>query len=601
MIKFLSFFLFLLLVTCYLLLATSPALAIVNPLSSPNNRFGIHLISGIEKEASDAASLVNSNGDWGYVTVLIESKQRDVPRWQAFFNDLRRRHLIPIVRLATEPQGDFWKQPYEGEEIAWADFLDALIWPTKNRYVTIYNEPNHASEWQQTVDPSSYAKVLDKTIDALKQKSDDFFVLNAGLDASAPQKLPSFMESKQFIKEMDAAVPGIFNKLDGWVSHSYPNPAFAGSPDAKGKGTIRSWEWELQVLNDLKVTKVLPIFITETGWKHSEGEKYDSSLPSAEKVASYYQKAFQEAWNNNRIVAVTPFILNYQSFPFDHFSFKKFTGEKQNSKILGIQYPEFYPQYQVLADLPKTQGLPVQEDKAKLEKAAIFKENLLNSFEVSPSRSLFVSLVIGEEYTLKLTVKNVGQSIWGEEETIQLIPTNNEPGLSLTSVSLPDDKKIEPGTDYTFDFKIRSTEGGPHTLKLNLFKGGLQFTSDPFELRMDFKSPVNLKIEAGLKWKSNFSGEYLLTAFGEIKNAINRAVSTIVLNSSGKSTDLETKYLLPDKQYNFTLEKPFYKPKTLTQIVHSGTNSLNFGELQPDIPSAILNPTQLWKLLPWSD
>ncbi|MCR4305966.1 MAG: hypothetical protein NUV73_02695, partial [Candidatus Daviesbacteria bacterium] len=217
------------------------AYAVVDPLSVPNNKFGIHIIQATPDESSPAASLVNGSGDWGYVTVLVESNDRNHDKWQEFFNDLRRRHLIPLVRLATQPQnGGFWKRPYEGEEIAWADFLDRLNWPTKNRYVTIYNEPNHGAEWGNSVDAKDYAKVLDRTITALKSKNSDFFVLNAGFDASAPPRAPKYEDQVTFMQLMEEAVPGIFEKLDGWVSHSYPNPEFAGSPDAVGRGTIRT-------------------------------------------------------------------------------------------------------------------------------------------------------------------------------------------------------------------------------------------------------------------------------------------------------------------------------------------------------------------------
>ena len=123
-----------------------------NPLAVPNNKLGIHIITASVDEASAAATLVNSNGDWGYITVLIERKDRDQNKWQQFFDNLRRWHLIPLVRLATEPEGDFWKRPYQGEEQAWADFLDSLNWPVKNRYVIIYNEPNHGQEWGNRVD-----------------------------------------------------------------------------------------------------------------------------------------------------------------------------------------------------------------------------------------------------------------------------------------------------------------------------------------------------------------------------------------------------------------------------------------------------------------
>jgi len=125
-------FAFALVVSYYLSLITS-AFAVSDPLSVPNNKYGIHIISATRDEASEAARLVNTNGDWGYVTVLAESGDRNEGKWQEFFNELRRRHLIPIVRLATKPvEGGVWERPYDGEAVAWADFLDKLNWQGEN-------------------------------------------------------------------------------------------------------------------------------------------------------------------------------------------------------------------------------------------------------------------------------------------------------------------------------------------------------------------------------------------------------------------------------------------------------------------------------------
>ncbi|MCL4366356.1 glycoside hydrolase family 5 protein, partial [Patescibacteria group bacterium] len=383
---------------CFFVLFITPSYAIVDPLASPNNKFGIHILSTTPDEASPAATLVNSSGgDWGYVTVLVESKDRNHDKWQSFFDDLRRRHLIPLVRIATQPDGGNWKRPYEGEEVAWADFLDNLVWPTKNRYVIIYNEPNHGQEWDGSADPTSYANVLDKTITALKNKNSDFFVLNAGFDASAPGQLPKYSDEAWYLSEMNKTVPGIFNKLDGWVSHSYPNPGFVGLPTDTGRGTINGWQWELNFLKSMGVHKNLPIFITETGWRHAEGLNFDKSLPSSDTVAEYMQQAYSGPWSNNQIVAVTPFLLNYQEEPFDHFSFKKITGEKQNIKILGASYPEYYSSYQTMVSASKTLGLPVQDRKAEVVHGGIYN-----------------SLVTGEKYDVPITFKNTGEAIWGE-------------------------------------------------------------------------------------------------------------------------------------------------------------------------------------------
>lgn len=115
------------------------------------------------------------------------------------------------------------------------------------------------------------------------------------------------------------------------------------------------------------LTKNLPIFITETGWKHAEGITFDPSLPSSDTVAENFKQAFENAWNNNQIVAVTPFLLIYQEPLFDHFSFKKFASY------------DYYPFFQTIQDLGiKEVEIPKEikvepVDSRPMEFTAIFK------------------------------------------------------------------------------------------------------------------------------------------------------------------------------------------------------------------------------------
>lgn len=574
----------LLLLTFNFLLLTS-ANAVVNPLSAPNNKFGIHIISPTSQEAQDASNLVNTKGDWGYITVLIERKDRNEGKWQSFFDELRRRHLIPLVRIATEPDpGGFWKRPTEGEENDWADFLDKLNWPTKNRYVIVYNEPNQGKEWGNAVDAKGYAKVLDRTITALKNKSQDFFVLNAGFDASSPDQRPLFQNQSSFLREMNEEVPGIFTRLDGWSSHSYPNPGFIGSPTATGRGTIRTYQWEINELLSLGLERVLPIFINETGWVHAEGLVYNKSYPSSETVASYYKQAFSDAWNDANIVAVTPFLLNYQQAPFDHFSFKKITGEKQDSKILGAQYPEYLTMYEEISKLSKVKGVPIQEQRAELVSGAVYS-----------------SIVAGENYTIALTFKNTGQSIWGDNNHFKLAAVSGGDELGIKAIELPEGKKIEPGQEVNFNINFKAPNTGKFKTSLNLFINNKPLDHKALEFETEVKSPVILQVTSSLKWKETAAGEYLLKISGVFSKNLNNPAVKVILGDDGTSKQLEERFLVPDKDYDFTLEKPYYKPKTVHKQVKPGVNTLDFGQLQPDISSAILKPAELWKLLPFSN
>lgn len=562
MIKFLTLLFFL-----FILPFLNPSFAIVDPLSAPNNKFGIHIIQATPDESSPAASLVNSSGgDWGYITVLIEGKDKNKDKWQEFFNDLRRRHLIPLVRLATAPEGAYWKRPDIGEASVWADFLDSLNWPTKNRYVIAYNEPNHGQEWGKAVDAKNYARVLDQTITALKKKSEDFFVLNAGLDASTPNQPPNYLDELSFLQQMNEEVPGIFNKLDGWVSHSYPNPGFVGSPNAAGKGTVRTYIWEIQQLRSLGLTKDLPIFIAETGWKHAEGVNYDPSLPSAEALSEYYQNAFENAWSFSKIVTITPFLLSYQDTPFDHFSFKK------------IKSNEYYEFFETIKNMGKITGKPVQENKAQLIKGEVYS-----------------SIVAGENYEISLTFKNTGQSIW--EEEVRLIAVEGGTQLGIESVGIEKGMAVEPEKEYVFKVNLKAPDKGSFKVKLNLFHGNKEFDSKPLEFTTEVKLPVILQVLTKLKWKENFAGEYILKVSGAVGDSRQR----VTIDSSGKSEEIEARYLLPDYNFEFSLEKPFYYSKTINQVVKPGVNTLDFDTLEPALFQSLLSPAEFWNLLPWSE
>lgn len=327
-------------------LLPSTAYAKYDPLAVPNNKVGIHILS--EDDIDDAANLVNSNGDWGYVTLVIRDDERDVERWNRFFQELKKKHLIPLVRIATHIEGNSWAIPKKDDAYKWALFLNKLNWPIENRYIIVYNEPNHAKEWGGGVDPAGYAEVLNDTLNALRSKNRNFFILPAGLDLAAPNG-PLTMDARKFILRMEKAIPGIFSKLDGWTSHSYPNPGFSASPFKIGKMGIRGSEWELNFLkHTLGIKKKLPVFITETGWVRS-------NWLTPQIVAEYYHTAFTQIWTDSQVVAVTPFLLNYEEPLFLRFSFKIPQAEAA-----------YYPQYDVVQQLPKTNGHPLGTNKTPL-------------------------------------------------------------------------------------------------------------------------------------------------------------------------------------------------------------------------------------------
>src|SRR5579872_6499143 len=118
------------LVILLLFVCTKPVFA-VDPRDNPNNKVGIGILSP-EADIDEAASMVNADSQWGYVTLIIDKNDRDVDRWQSIFTKLNEEKLIPIVRIATayDSQG-YWQRPTDEDAAAWADFFSKLYWPTK--------------------------------------------------------------------------------------------------------------------------------------------------------------------------------------------------------------------------------------------------------------------------------------------------------------------------------------------------------------------------------------------------------------------------------------------------------------------------------------
>ena len=306
--------------------------AVADPRSFPNNKFGVHIL--FTTELSEAARLVNSNGgDWGYVTIPIQASDKDLEKWQKFMNSAKQNHLIPIIRIATENyyfNTSFWRKPSREDVLDFANFLNSLEWPVKNRYVVIFNETNRADEWEGVSNPQEYAIILSYAVNVFKSLSDDFFIISGGLDNASANDQYSYMV------QMNREVPGIFNQIDGLGSHSYPNPAFSVPPWVTTNKSISSFKFERTLAYELS-GKNLPVFITETGWSREK--------VSENQIASYFVYAVENVWSDKNIVAVTPFLLQAGPGPFFQFSMLNENGN----------YNEMSKVFQ---KIPKTKGGP---------------------------------------------------------------------------------------------------------------------------------------------------------------------------------------------------------------------------------------------------
>lgn len=342
--------------------ATSISASVNNRLGFAPNKYGIHLFAGPD-QIELGAELVNSNGgDWGWATVTYHINNRDTVWWNEIFAKCKEKHIIPILQLMND--GNI---PTNEQIDQAADFLASLGWPTRIRVISAFNEVNADEYWGRTIDPEGYGRTLNHIIDSFKGRSSEFFILNGPFNASAasgpnyPQVCvhtdlgvdACYLSEDKFLERMNQAVPGIFSKLDGWASHCYPHPGYRGHPlDTRvsgekdweaGRNTMSSYKWELKILSNYGAGN-LPVFITETGWPHSEGAITSNSWFGQGTVAEYYRIAFTQLWvPDNRVVAVTPFILKYDQY--DNFAFIKADGSK-------------FQQWDTIKALPKVAASP---------------------------------------------------------------------------------------------------------------------------------------------------------------------------------------------------------------------------------------------------
>jgi len=393
------------------------------PILASGNIFGLHLTQ--PNDLTTAKDIINSSGgDWGWVTIVVPLNQLNHQTWQDFFDNCRQDHLIPIIRLATVADGSNWKVPSTSDIDNLANFLNSLNWPTKNQYVVLFNEANHAQEWGGKIDVKNYIDISIYASQKFKSLNPNFFILSGGLDLAAPQKLPDFESAQNFYQEIYNYNPAYFENIDGIASHSYPNHGFVGTPKDSGQHSIRGYLWELDFIAKLGVQREFPVFITETGWPHHEGIDKKNGFYTTTTTAKFLSDAL-DIWSADpKIMAVTPFTYNYYQTPFDHFSWLD-----QNQKL--------YPAYQPLVDRPKSQNKPDQ----------------ITNYEFYGSQIPFL-IFTNNEYIGQISLKNTGQSIWGETQFC-LQPKINKNDLDLTPICTNQNDHVLPNQIKIFNFKFK--------------------------------------------------------------------------------------------------------------------------------------------------
>lgn len=295
-----------LIIWLYLLFQVPVALA-------ETSKFGVHILRPEElQQAKVFLSDEAKPEDWHYLTVplTLDDLKRE-KEWREFFAQAKESRVAPIIRLATRFENNAWKIPNRKEIVQLFAFLNHFEWPTSERYVIVFNEVNHAAEWGGQLDPTGYAEILRFASEWAHSENQNYVILPAAMDLAAPNGQAT-REAFAFLEQMYQADPSIFQLVDVWNSHSYPNPGFSSAPTRSTQNSIRGFLHELAWLKQ-KTGRELETFITETGWVNTP--------QTSRWLTSYYLYSLQHVWSHPQVRGVTPFLLKGDPGPFSSFGF----------------------------------------------------------------------------------------------------------------------------------------------------------------------------------------------------------------------------------------------------------------------------------------
>lgn len=290
-------------------------------------------------------------GPGGHVLVIFADMhpgRNDAdPSWKDSLEEAYKRQLIPIVRLAP-PWGnrnirDMGESPtsYKGLAQAYKNVIASLPkrdnWPI---YLAVHNEPNLCYEWvcagsgwlTEAQIASEYAHYLADVADAIHSLNDPRLKVTMG--ALAPGGATKCQCSGDgweggttaitFLQKMKQAVPGVFDKLDVWATHSYPAKGegwgfFCPMPEAELG--LKFFEKELAAIGKPN----MKVLVTETGWSINGDAGSGCPGQSREQVAAFTVDAYKKVWDTHpNILAVTPFMLRDGSW--DAFAWTQVDG-----------------------------------------------------------------------------------------------------------------------------------------------------------------------------------------------------------------------------------------------------------------------------------
>ncbi|KKP87093.1 MAG: hypothetical protein UR89_C0007G0012, partial [Candidatus Roizmanbacteria bacterium GW2011_GWA2_35_8] len=265
-------------------------------------------------------------------------------------------------------------------------------------------------------------------------------------------------------------------------------------------------------------------------------------------VAENLKTTYTQVWQyDERVKAVTPFVLDYQIDPFLEFSWKK-----QNSS-------EFYQQYYTIQSISKVKGEPEQIEKGSI----VF--------------DLPTELVAQSKYNFRVTLKNQGQGIWDKDDSHKLEVTSDE---LKNNVLISEVKDIKPGEEKIVDFSLKTIdEKEKIETKFSLTKNGKNILeSKSWTLKVLPLPDLNVKAKFWPYGKAR-GDDFEIQIFDIDDKLVFKKKGVKIVNGEGVIKNIQNIAL--DELYRIVILKPGYLPRQNFVVFKSQDNTAEFKKMLP--------------------
>lgn len=234
-------------------------------------------------------------GEWGYVGILTSPDQSH--RLQRFLDDCANLRLLPVIRISVAGgPGEQWERPQLRDALYWANRLNGLDWHGLPRIIAVNNEVNLDSEWGGKANPAEYAdwlSLFSRTVKATARFGDGYTILMGSLTLGASDDSGVTIHPATFIKGMKAAIPDIFNQIDGIAANLYTIRPYPVERRWNFLGYREQLEW---------MGREMPVYILEEG--------LDPHFPYSDQDLADQIRLGWPTWQNDPLV-VTSMPLAY--------------------------------------------------------------------------------------------------------------------------------------------------------------------------------------------------------------------------------------------------------------------------------------------------